>query len=106
MLLGLHAFLVFAVDSSGYSEEQELSRLSTPAITFAEHLNVQDVAFADDGKTIYSVSTEHGLTRRIWDARSGELLDEVELESDLHGNFFLTGSLKFDSIQLGSSPIS
>jgi hypothetical protein len=65
----------------------------TPAFILPDHLNVMAVGFDRDGKNLVSVATENQVSIRTWDMAERNLKQEVSLESDKHGNRFLTGHL-------------
>ena len=51
------------------------------------------VGYDRESKNLVSVSTENKVTFRTWDVGEKKLKHEVKLDSDKHGNFFLSGHL-------------
>lgn len=78
-------------DAHGADNQAKARKLRGPAFVLPDHLNVMAVGFDGDGKELVSVATEHAVTVRTWDVVEQKLKREVKLDSDKHGNFFLTG---------------
>ncbi|MFT4558465.1 MAG: WD40 repeat protein, partial [Planctomycetaceae bacterium] len=79
------------------AEQEKTRTLREPAFVLPDHLNVMAVGFGGDGKELVSVATERAVTIRTWDVVEQKLKREVKLDSDRHGNFFLTGRLQLSA---------
>ena len=84
-------------DARGADSQGGARKLREPAFVLPVHLNVMAVQFVGDDKELVSVATQSMVTIRTWDVDKKRLKREVKLDSDKHGNFFLTGQLRLSA---------
>lgn len=71
----------------------ESLNLSDPAITLPDSLNVMAVRFSRDKEKLWSVSTRSDVRIRTWSLGAKEMTQDIKLDSDQHGNMFLSSEL-------------
>jgi WD40 repeat protein len=64
-----------------------------PTFVLPDHLNVMAVGFDHGSQDLVSVSTEKKVVIRTWDIHERKLKGEIALDSEKHGNLFLSGHL-------------
>lgn len=73
--------------------QSEPPRGAASELTLPDHLNVMAAAFTEDDATLVSVATESDVSVRFWD-RAAEPAQTVKLDTEIHGNRFLNGTLQ------------
>ncbi len=73
--------------------KRQTLKFREPSFVLPDHLNVMAVGFAEDGKELVSVATQSAVAIRTWELEGRKLKREVQLDSDKHGNFFLSSQM-------------
>jgi len=101
---GLHVIVMFDSDTDGCRgiqrlrgkssrEQPVVQKLTAPVHVLSDHLNVMAVGFDRQTGDLITVATERDVAVRTWNVEKGLLKGDVKLQSDKHGNFFLSGHL-------------
>ncbi len=75
----------------------DVTKIGDPTVLLPDHLNVIAVRFDSDDKSLLTAATESKVTLRRWNVEDKSLTRETELETEQHGNLFLSGQLTFST---------